>query len=79
MLRPARSMAVARLEIEVDDLGLAGSDHRANDQGYIPAGQIMRFERLGRDPVFIGDTCLGGHDFAAQDDGRIYFAKCHPQ
>ena len=34
------------LEVQVDDLRLAGGDHRANHQRHVAAGQVMGFERL---------------------------------
>ena len=67
------------LEVEIDDLGLAGGDHRANHERHVAAGQIVGFERLGRDAFAIVDAGLHGHDLAARDHGRVHFAERHPE
>ena len=67
------------LEVEVDDLRLAGGDHRANHQRHVAAGQIVGFERLGRDALAVVQAGLHRHDLAARDHRRVHLAKRHPQ
>jgi hypothetical protein len=66
------------LEAQVDDLRLAGYDHRADHQRHVASCQIMRFERLGRDAFVLVEARLHGHDLAPRDHGRIHLPQRHP-
>ncbi len=59
------------LEVEVDDLGLVGGDHRANHQRHVAAGQVVGLQGLAGDAgLVLAEPGLHGHDLAADDDRR---------